>query len=208
MLIIFDCDGVLRNIYWEGIFNAYKAIFLYKRVDYNEFFTNLDEFKQWFDPDFKKKLKETLDLTETDFAMANEIFREHYEGGVHVFPWVENLLKKLDKRHKLTILTSSHSLAIRESLGSKLCDWFKIIIGQEHHTNLKPDPEGIHFIIEKLKVDYADALIIGDAGGDVEAGKRAGIKTGIVSWGIGKWDELLTLNPDYKFKNPEDLFLL
>ena len=207
MLIIFDYDGVLRSINWEGIYSAYKAIFAYKRVDCRVFFTNLDEFKEWFEADFKKKLKETLNLTDADFVIANKIFREHHEKGSHIFPWVPNLAEELSKRHELAILSSSSAESVKESLG-ELQGFFSLIVGQNDVANMKPDPEGIDMILERTEWECHRAIIIGDANVDVDAGKRAGIKTGIVGWGLCEWRDLLVLDPDYKFKNPEDLFLL
>ena len=49
-----------------------------------------------------------------------------------------------------------------------------------------------------------DCLLIGDSAADMEAGKRAGVKTCAVLWGYGERDDLARANPDYWAANPSD----
>jgi len=60
-------------------------------------------------------------------------------------------------------------------------------------------------ILDILKIKTKDVLMIGDMPADIIAGRAAGIKTGVVKWGLGDWDELMTYSPDYAFKKHEHL---
>ncbi len=207
MLIIFDFDGPLRSISWRGLLFAYRAIIRYKGKDPARFFNDMDEFKKWYQVDFRKNLKDIGGIKREDFPIINKIFHSHYDHRISLFPWVPGLLRGLSNRHEMAILSSSSTASVKASL-TGLQRFFSVIVGSDDVKNIKPDPEGIETILERTEWDPSRALIIGDTDADIEAGKRAGIKTGIVGWGLCEWKDLIALDPDYKFKNPEDLSLL
>jgi phosphoglycolate phosphatase len=69
----------------------------------------------------------------------------------------------------------------------------------------KPEP---NVIFESLKVFDAkpeDCLLIGDSPTDMEAGRRAGIKTCAVLWGYGKRLDMERWEPDYWIEHPSQL---
>lgn len=49
------------------------------------------------------------------------------------------------------------------------------IIGYEEVSSAKPDPEGLNLMVEKLKVDKADVLYIGDSHIDAQTAVNAGV---------------------------------
>lgn len=204
MLIIFDLDGVLKSASWEGLFRAYIEVIQCLGKDYRNFFRNLEEFRKWWNPDWHEGCKE---LGVNDYSTVNEIFYKQYKPYVSIFPWAANVLQQLSKRHLLSILSSNSETIIKESLGARI-QYFTLIVGQEQVTKLKPDPEGIRLILRELKATPSEALMIGDLAEDILAGKKAGIKTGAVSWGLGERDDLIKLNPDYLFEKPSDLLFL
>lgn len=200
MLIIFDFDGVLRSASWTGLFKAYIAVAKWAGKSWKDFFKDLWEFKKWWNPDWhenRRKLGIKIDEKGSPFHKV-------YDPYTRVFPWVTDILKKLSEKHQLVLLSASSKASIEKSLGSRV-KYFTLIVGCKQVEKLKPDPEGINLILKKTKTDPSQALIIGDMTADILAGKNAGIKTGVVSWGLGKWKKLLKLKPDYPFENPEDL---
>lgn len=208
MLIIFDFDGVLRNISWQGMFEAYIEILRFKGKDYNDFFPDLKSFQEWFDSDYKKNLNKIVEIRDDEFHAVNAIYHSYYDHRVDLFPWVKDLLQELSSRHTLALLSSSTSLSVKKSLGD-LTRLFPMLLGSDHVKEIKPDPEGVHLILEKLKIPQENTLIIGDTEADILAGQAAGIKTGAVKWGgITPWETLLDLKPDYVFYKPDELFSL
>lgn len=208
MLIIFDFDGVLRSISWQGIYESYIEILRYKGKDYKNFFPDLKSFQEWFDSDYKKNLNKIVEITDDEFPAVNAIYHSHYDHRVDLFPWVKDLLQELSLRHSLALLSASSSESVKKSLGD-LSQFFPMLLGSDHVKEIKPDPEGIHLILEKLNGTPGNTLIVGDTEADILAGQAAGIKTGAVKWGgITPWATLMDLKPDYAFHEPDELFSL
>lgn len=61
----------------------------------------------------------------------------------------------------------------------------------------KPAPDVIFKSLEVLGVEPADCLLIGDAGPDMEAGRRAGVRTCAVTYGYGNHAEMRRWEPDF-----------
>lgn len=200
-LLIFDCDGVLRSASWEGLFKSYVVVIEHLEKDYRDFFRNIEEFKKWWDADWKKN---NAKLGVTDPDLAGKIFYEHYEPHIALFPWASDILKRLSQKHVLAMATNASQKSVENFFGDE-AGYFSVIASSENVKKLKPDPEIINFILKKLDFLPSQATMIGDMAVDILAGKNASIKTGAVSWGLGEWEDLLKLNPDHQFKNPEDL---
>lgn len=203
-LIIFDYDGVLRSSSWEGLFKAYIAVAEYFGNDHRIFFRDIAEFKKWWNPDWKKNNKA---LGIIDHETKGRIFYGCYEPYVATFPWVPDMLEQLSKKYTLAIATNALAQSVKKSLG-KTAEHFSFIAGSECVKKLKPDPEGINLILKRLNFLPSEAIMIGDMEVDVSAGKSAGTKVGVVSWGLGELNDLLKLNPNYSFKKPGDLLSL
>ena len=69
----------------------------------------------------------------------------------------------------------------------------------------KPAPDVILASLSIFGVEPRDCLFIGDSPTDMEAGRRAGVKTCAVLWGYGKREEMAGWAPDYWVERPEDL---
>lgn len=207
MLIIFDFDGVLRTISWKGLYRSHCEICKYRGKNHKDFFGNFKEFKKWFNPDIAKNY-ERIGCAEgvvVDRNRQREIFHECYDSYISLFSWVPDILDKLSNKHDLTLLSSSPSASVKESLGD-FKNFFIEIIGGEQVKKMKPDPEGVYLILNKFDCDAGDAVIIGDTEADIMAGRNAGIKTAAVVWGGIRDEQFLSLlNPDYIFRKPEDM---
>ena len=65
--------------------------------------------------------------------------------------------------------------------------------------------EGIGKLIERNNFKKEETIFIGDSNHEIEEGKRAGTKTGAVTWGFSTEERLKALNPDYIIRNLDDL---
>ena len=66
----------------------------------------------------------------------------------------------------------------------------------------KPEPNVIYRSLELLGVQPDECLMIGDAAPDMEAGRRAGVRTCAVSWGYGNQEAMRAHQPDYWIESP------
>lgn len=172
--------------------------------DYRDFFKNIEEFKKWWDPDWRENNKA---LGIIDSEITDKIFYGCYEPYTALLPWVPDAIKKLSQKHTLAVVTNASEKSVRGSFG-KIAEHFSLIAGSDHVKKLKPNPEGIKFVLKELNFLPSETLMIGDMKVDVLAAKSAGTKVGVINWGLGEWKDLLNLKPDYKFEKPEDLLLI
>ena len=77
-----------------------------------------------------------------------------------------------------------------------ILDSFEAIIGEENLHQVKPDPESIYLITEKLGIPPEQTIMVGDTAMDMEAGKSAGTHTIAVDYGVDTIEELKAVNPD------------
>jgi phosphoglycolate phosphatase len=61
----------------------------------------------------------------------------------------------------------------------------------------KPAPDVIFTALKGLGAMPEDCLFVGDSPADMEAGRRAGVKTCAVTYGYGKREDLAVFTPDY-----------
>jgi pyrophosphatase PpaX len=47
--------------------------------------------------------------------------------------------------------------------------------------------------------------MVGDSGHDIEAGKRAGVRTVLVEWSILNMERLKAISPDYIISDPKEI---
>jgi phosphoglycolate phosphatase-like HAD superfamily hydrolase len=54
----------------------------------------------------------------------------------------------------------------------------------------------LHLALEQFQISPAGALMVGDGDTDIQAGKRAGVATCGVTYGLGNKNDLLAAQPD------------
>ena len=69
----------------------------------------------------------------------------------------------------------------------------------------KPHPDVLFASLKVFGCTPEDCLFVGDSAADMEAGRRAGMKTCAVMYGYGDRDEMMRWSPDYVIERPEDL---
>jgi len=207
-MVILDCDGVVRSASWEGIFQAYVEICRFLQTNHILLFSNVREFRGWFNSDWRQNVSR-LGITDMSVVPAlNELFHEVYDPYIQVFPWVEEIVVQLSRRTPVAMLSSSMASSVLRSLG-EIAENFSLVLGCEHVTRLKPHPEGIHRILEQCGATPEETWMIGDADVDILAGKNAGTRTAVVTWGLtDSLTELMALDADRIIEKPEDLLSL
>jgi HAD superfamily hydrolase (TIGR01509 family) len=119
--------------------------------------------------------------------------RGHTE--TRVYPGVAETLAQLGGR-KSTATTKGTptTRAVLEKFG--LIGYFDHVQGTDGFP-CKPAPDVVLRSLGELGMDPRDCLMIGDSPADMEAGRRAGVKTCAVRYGYGNPEELAKHEPDY-----------
>jgi HAD superfamily hydrolase (TIGR01509 family) len=112
-----------------------------------------------------------------------------------VYPGVPEALAALPGR-KSTATTKGTptTRAVLEQFG--LIRYFDHVQGTDGFP-YKPAPDVILTALAALGAGPEDCLMVGDSAADMEAGKRAGVKTCAVRYGYGKVEELARFAPDF-----------
>ncbi len=69
----------------------------------------------------------------------------------------------------------------------------------------KPAPDVIFNALHALGASTAECLMVGDSAADMEAGRRAGVRTCAVRYGYGKPEDLARFEPDYWIEDLREL---
>ena len=120
-----------------------------------------------------------------------------------LYPGVAEALAALPGR-KSTATTKGTPTAglVLELFG--LRPYFEHVQGTDGFPS-KPEPDVILRAIEALGARPGDCLMVGDSGPDMDAGRRAGVKTCAVRWGYGNHAEMAGFSPDYWIDSPAEL---
>ena len=138
-------------------------------------------------------------------AAAREVIRDMYprvfEDRVNMVPGADHLLKELHGRNmKLGLVTSTLGRFIEFKLiPLKKCgvrELFDTIITLDDVKNRKPSGDPLVECARRLGVDPGKCAYVGDATGDIVAGKAAGMKTIAVLTGLDDYRALQEKDPD------------
>ncbi len=126
-------------------------------------------------------------------------YREIYTGRQHtmskLYPGVTEGLSVLPGRKSTATTKGTPTTRIvLEIFG--LLPFFDHVQGTDGFP-AKPEPNVIFTALEALGARTDECLFVGDSPADMEAGKRAGVKTAAVTYGYGKHQELARWEPDY-----------
>jgi HAD superfamily hydrolase (TIGR01509 family) len=113
----------------------------------------------------------------------------------HVYPGVPEALAALaGRKSTATTKGTPTTRAVLEQFG--LIRYFDHVQGTDGFP-YKPAPDVILTALAALGARPEDCLMVGDSPADMEAGKRAGVKTCAVRYGYGKPEELARFAPDF-----------
>jgi HAD superfamily hydrolase (TIGR01509 family) len=112
-----------------------------------------------------------------------------------VYPGVQEALAALaGRKSTATTKGTPTTRAVLEQFG--LLKYFDHVQGTDGFP-YKPAPDLILTAMAALGARPEDCLMVGDSPADMEAGRRAGVKTCAVRYGYGKAEELARFTPDF-----------
>ncbi len=82
---------------------------------------------------------------------------------------------------------------------------FDAILGGDSGSEKKPHPALLNDVLGRFSVSATRAVMVGDGDIDVEAGRRAGVITCGVTYGVGKKEDLVAAKPDFLIDDLSEL---
>jgi len=141
-------------------------------------------------------------------ALYLSIYRRRLLETTRPYPGVVAALEALHRDRPLAVLTNKpvmESLTILEGLG--LRRYFRTVYGGDSFARKKPDPIGVRSLQEETGADAGETLLVGDSTVDFTTARNAGIRSCLVRYGIGPWNEA-TEHPDLVVDDLRELLAL
>jgi phosphoglycolate phosphatase-like HAD superfamily hydrolase len=208
-LIIYDLDGVLLDSE-KGILETFKVVMEKLSLSYEE--ETLKSLIGFSLPDiFKKTLPEEKHHL---IQKASQIYRQNYvpialKETVLIEGVEETLSFMKSFQIKQSIATNKSGPEAKKILiHLSIMDYFDLMVGFFDVKNPKPAPDMIHLIIEKLRVNPENTVLIEDSLVGLTSGKRAGVRTIAVTTGADNRETLQSGNPDQIIDNLKELMKL
>ncbi len=133
------------------------------------------------------------------------IYRRRLLETTRPYPGVVSALERLRREHSLAVLTNkplAESLTILEGLD--LRRYFRAVCGGDSFARKKPDPIGVWFLQEELGAELDETLLVGDSSVDYSTARNAGIRSCLVRYGMGPWNQA-TEQPDLVVEDLREL---
>lgn len=197
---VFDWDGTLFDS-TRHCFEVYNVIF----KQFGLRVLSFEDFQREFMADYPKfYLKHGF--KEKDLLKVDEVWRRLFakqEPEIRLVHGAKAVLEKLkEKNLKLALVTNGDGSRVREEMRRHhVHGLFDVVITADDISEFKPSPQGIVIALKSLGVKKHDCLYIGDMVDDAEAGRRAGIKTALVTSGLHSPERLKKAKSDYLFEN-------
>ena len=204
-LIIFDLDGTLID----------SRLDLANSVNYTRLQLGLSALENELIYSYVGDGASTLicralgrEPNEAEIKQALEIFLQHYKrhllDNTVLYPGVREALDRLDSL-TLTVLTNKPVDPSNEILkGLGVQNKFAVVYGGNSFEQKKPDPVGIHRILQDTGISRERALMVGDSWIDIQTGRNAEIVTCGVTYGLAS-DTLQQAQPDFLIGDMREL---
>jgi phosphoglycolate phosphatase len=194
-LILFDLDGTLVNTSMDltnALNYALKPYGLKKLSVENTIKLVGEGITRLID---KALVNEHVQQREEATKRFLDYYSKHLTDFSKIYPGVAETLEMLHNYKKAVISNKRENLSVQllDNLG--LLKYFNIVVGSDTTSEKKPSAMPVFYILQQLHVTPDKTAIVGDSNFDIEAGKKAGIKTIAVTYGFrGK---NLLLDADY-----------
>jgi HAD superfamily hydrolase (TIGR01509 family) len=135
------------------------------------------------------------------FPELLRIFLERYEhhllDATALYPSVTETLEYFRTKRRAVVSNKIQRLAVAVLRGLGIEHCFDTILGGDNVPQKKPHPALLEQALERFQVPPDRALMIGDGDIDIQAGKRAGVLTCGVTYGLGPKEAVIAANPDF-----------
>ena len=193
-LVIFDLDGTLIDAY-AAISSSFNYVM--RRLGLKTQSARLVRgLVGHGDQDLLKPY-----VSKVNLEYALNLYRQHHKTSLlrhsHLYPYARGLLRGLKARdYKLAVASnrpSKYSHILLKHL--KIRGFFDYVICADQAGHAKPHPEMLNRIVKRFGFKKSQAVYVGDMTVDAQAGRRAKIKTIIVTGGSSSKREIRSQQP-------------
>jgi HAD superfamily hydrolase (TIGR01509 family) len=169
--IFFDWDGTLLNSF-EADANAYAFMFDALGMDWS-----VDELKRHYSPNWHLVYR-AAGIPRARWDEADRLWRKFYQKQLpKMQPGAMNVLRMLDRRFKLALVSSGSRTRVRKQLRAhNVSAMFLTKVCCEDAPRRKPHPAPLRMALENLRARPEASVYIGDAPEDIEMAHRAGVR--------------------------------
>ena len=149
---------------------------------------------------------ERIQMRDTVIKRFLDYYSEHLVDFSTLYPHVRETLEKLNDYKKAVISNKREYLSTRLLDKLDLLKYFDLVVGSDTTSERKPSAIPVIYVFTKLGVNPDQSIIVGDSNYDIEAGKKAGLKTVAVTYGYRERQYLI--DADYIIDSMKDLLTL
>lgn len=211
LLVIFDLDGTLIDTIADVGKSCNKALQHYDfpthDISYYESCVggNLETFIA--------KILPPSTINEENINKVKKLYREFYKkhccDATEAYKGVLDVLVQLrEDGHKIAVNTNKGQ-GLSELVLHKIFKGFSFddVVGYVEEYPHKPDPSGVHRIIEKLEWKNKACVYVGDTITDLRTAENANIPCIYCTWGQGNANDIELSTPKYIVQNPYELLV-
>jgi HAD superfamily hydrolase (TIGR01509 family) len=193
-LVVFDLDGTLINAY-PAIIDSFNYTMQRLKLAKQRPLT-IRQAVGWGDKNLLRPF-----VNKSRLSTAVSLYRRHHRATIlkksRLFKRAKEVLTRLKhKGYKLAVASNRPTkfswILIK---GLKLDKYFDYVLCADRLNHIKPHPEILNRIIERFQISPHKSLYVGDMVIDAQAGRRANIKTVIVTTGSSSKREIKKARP-------------
>jgi HAD superfamily hydrolase (TIGR01509 family) len=198
--VLFDWDGTLLDSF-EADANAYMHMFGALGMSWS-----IAELKRYYSPNWHHVYR-AAHLPRAKWEEADRLWRFFYrKQQPKLQPGAKSVLRKLDLRFKLALVSSGSRSRVRRQLREhEVSAMFLTKVCSEDAPRRKPHPAPMRMALEKLRAQPEICVYIGDAPEDIEMAHRAGVRAIGVLGGSPVPERLRAASPDALIETIRDL---
>jgi HAD superfamily hydrolase (TIGR01509 family) len=198
--VLFDWDGTLLDSFAADA-NAYMDMFGAMGMSWS-----MEELKRTYSPNWHRVYRAAR-IPRARWEEADRLWRRFYQKQVpNLQPGAMNVLKTLDRRFKLALVSSGSRTRVRKQLRDhNVSEMFLAKVCSEDAPKRKPHPAPLRMALEKLHALPQASVYVGDAPEDIEMAHRAGVRAIGVLGGSPVPERLRAASPDALIETIRDL---
>lgn len=203
--VLFDLDGTLLNTL-KDLNEASNHTLRH----FNLPLVTINQTKQFIGNGVKVLLKRSAFNADIDYELAYEVFKKYYRNHIKdyttVYDGIIDVLKYLKSKNiKIAVTSNKYQEGVEILVNHLLSPYIDIALGSSETVKVKPHPDMVNIVLDKLNVSSDQCLFIGDSDVDIITGKTNNIKTIGVTWGYKDKKVLENEKPDYLVDNQVEL---